>query len=431
MLILKGEDIRMSDVGIPEEIRDIVKATSTGLNAFIDSEVLPLEEQLKEYMHDERKLFAENGLLAPPVLAARNQVRLKSAQAGYYTMMAPESVGGGGMPWSTSPFILESMYRKYGPGRILIGWAAGFLTSPLIASFVDGPSHLFLGAGPAIRSEVLPQILTGEKTVCFGVTEPGAGSDLWGLKTKARRDGDDWVVTGAKQWITNAPYCDYAAVFAITNEEAFAAHKGGLSCFLLDANSAGFTKDKPERIIGHLSSDCGGFTMDEVRTRGDWMIGQQDGAFQIAMFGISEGRMGMAGSCLGLTEWALDRCLEYSAERKTFGVPLADHQALQFMMADIAMEIFATKYAIIQTTKMLDAGEIPVKEICMSKALSIEMCQRAYDKAIQIHGGMGLSSELALEEGFRIARTARIPDGTSEIQRRTIFRQLQRGDVLF
>jgi len=161
------------------------------------------------------------------------------------------------------------------------------------------------------------------------------------------------------------------------------------------------------------------------------MIGNENGAFQIAMFGISEGRMGMAGVCLGLAEWALDQALSYSKERKTFGVPLAEHEALQFMMADMAIEIFATKYAMIQTARMLDANELPVKEVCITKALAIEMCQRAFDKAIQIHGGMGLSSELALEEGFRIAREARIPDGTSEIQRRTIFRQLARGDTNF
>jgi len=171
--------------------------------------------------------------------------------------------------------------------------------------------------------------------------------------------------------------------------------------------------------------------MDEVRVRNDYMIGSLDGAFQIAMFGISEGRMGMASVCLGLAEFALDRSLEYAKERKTFGVPLAEHQVLQFMMADMAIDIYAAKYMIIQTAKMLDANKVPVKEICASKAFSIEMCLRAYDRAIQIHGGMGLSGELALEEGYRIARTARIPDGTSEIQRRTIFRQLQRGDTQF
>jgi len=421
----------MTDVGIPEEYKDLIKGAIGGVIGFIESDVLPLEEKYKELLHDERKLFGEDGLLCPPVREARDEIRRKSAKAGFYTMMAPESVGGGGLPWSVGPFLLEAINRKYGPGRIFISWANGFLSTPILASFVDGPSHMFLQAGPAIRSEVLPAVLAGEKTVCFGATEPGAGSDLWGLRTKARRDGDEWVVNGSKAWITNAPYCDYAAVFAITDEATFAAHKGGLTAFLLDAHGPGFTKDRPERIMGHASSDCGGFTMDDVRVRNDFMIGNENGAFQIAMFGISEGRMGMAGVCLGLAEWALDQSLSYSKERKTFGVPLAEHQALQFMMADMAMDIFATKYAIIQTTKMLDANELPVKEVCISKALSIEMCQRAFDKAIQIHGGMGLSSELALEEGFRIAREARIPDGTSEIQRRTIFRQLARGDVLF
>jgi acyl-CoA dehydrogenase len=421
----------MGDEAIPEELRDIIKGTIEGMLGFVDNEVVPLEEKHKEILSDERKLFGEDGLLVPPVREARDNLRRKSAQAGYYSAFAPESVGGGGLPWLASPLVLEALNRKCGPGRVFISWAAGFLSSPLLASFVDGPSHLFLGAGPAIRSEVLPQLLTGDKTVCFAVTEPGAGSDLWGLKTKARRDGDEWVVNGSKQWITNAPYCDYAAVFAITDDEAFAAHKGGLTCFLLDVTSPGFQKDRPEKIMGHVSSDCGGFTMDEVRVRNDYMIGSLDGAFQIAMFGISEGRMGMASVCLGLAEFALDRSLEYAKERKTFGAPLAEHQALQFMMADTAMDIFAAKYMIIQTAKMLDANKVPVKEICMSKAFSIEMCQRAYDRAIQIHGGMGLSGELALEEGFRIARTARIPDGTSEIQRRTIFRQLQRGDTVF
>ncbi|MGD0766211.1 MAG: acyl-CoA dehydrogenase family protein [Dehalococcoidia bacterium] len=421
----------MGDEVIPEELRDVINGTIQGMLGFVDSEVVPLEEQFKEILHDERKLFGDDGLLVPPVREARDELRRKSAKAGYYTAFAPESVGGGGLPWLASVLVLEALNRKYGPGRIFVSWAAGFLASPLLAGFTDGPSHLFLGAGPAIRSEVLPQLLAGDKTICFGVTESGAGSDLWGLKTKARRDGDEWVINGSKAWITNAPYANYAAVFAITDEATFAAHKGGLTAFLLDVTAPGFMKDRPEKIIGHVSSDCGGFTMDEVRVRNDYMIGAPDGAFQIAMFGISEGRMGMASVCLGLSEFALDRCLEYSKERRTFGAPLAEHQVLQFMMADTAMEIYAAKHMTVQTAKLLDANKVPVKEICMSKAFSIETCQRAYDRAIQIHGGMGLSGEMVLEEGFRIARTARIPDGTSEIQRRTIFRQLQRGDTAF
>src|SRR4030043_1560897 len=134
----------MSDEAVPEEVRDLVKGAIEGLLGFIDSEVLPLEEKYKENLHDERKLFGDDGLLVPPIREARDNIRRKSAQAGYYTAFAPESVGGGGLPWVASVFVLEAMNRKYGPGRIFISWAAGFLSSPLLASFVDGPSHLFL-----------------------------------------------------------------------------------------------------------------------------------------------------------------------------------------------------------------------------------------------------------------------------------------------
>jgi len=269
----------MADEAIPEELRDVIKGTIDGLDTFIETEVVPLEQQYKETLADERKLFGDDGLLVPEILEARNSIRRKSAQAGYYAMLAPESIGGGGLPFTATPFILESLYRKHGPGRVFVGWAAAFLTSPILASFVDGPSHLFTGANETVRSEVMPSLLAGEKTVCFGVTEPDAGSDLWSMKCKARRDGDDWVVNGAKMWITNAPYADYAAIFAITNDEVFNAHRGGISCFLVDAQSPGYQAEKPLSIMGHVSSDCGGLSFEDLRVRNDYMIGTVDRGF--------------------------------------------------------------------------------------------------------------------------------------------------------
>jgi acyl-CoA dehydrogenase len=160
---------------MPEEYKDIIKGAISGLTGFVDSDVVPLEEKYKEILHDERKLFGDDGLLVPEIRAARDGIRQKSAQAGFYTMMAPDSIGGGGLPWVVGPFLLEALNRKYGPGRVFISWAAGFLASPLVASFVDGPSHLFLQAGPAIREEVLPEVLRARSD------EPGvtgsAGSD--------------------------------------------------------------------------------------------------------------------------------------------------------------------------------------------------------------------------------------------------------------
>lgn len=425
----------MTETATREEIHSLANATLDGLIRFVDSEVVPLEEKFRDVLGDERKLFRDDGLLIDEVAEARLSVRKMSAEAGFYAMFAPEEVGGGGLPALANVLILEALYRKYGPGRLLIGWSNAFLGSPLVASFVDGPSHMFMSITDEVRNDVLPGLLAGEKTICFGLTEPNAGSDMWGLQTKAVRDGDEWVINGTKQWITNAPYADHAAIFAVTNPELAAQHKGGISCFLVDAASPGYSAETVLPIMGHVSSDCGMITLDDVRVSSGRMMGEEDQGFMIGMMGISEGRLMIAGGCLGMSEWALDRSLEYVKERKTFGKTLSEHQAIQFMLAESAMDIFTAKHATLRTAELVDevatTGRIPVKEISIAKAVSVEGCERVLDRAIQIHGGMGLSTEMAFQEGFRIARTLRIPDGTSEIQRRTIARQLLRGDVTF
>lgn len=425
----------MPETAVREEVQELAKATLDGLFRFIETEVLPLEEQYRDVLADERRLFRDDGRLVDEIAEARLSVRRKSAAAGFYAMFAPEEIGGGGLPSLANVIILEALYRKYGPGRLFIGWSNAFLGSPVVASFIDGPSHMFMSANETVRNDVLPGLLAGEKTVCFGLTEPGAGSDMWGLQTKAVRDGDDWVLNGTKQWITNAPYADHAAIFAVTNPELVAKHRGGISCFLVDAVQPGYSADTVLPIMGHVASDCGMISLDDVRVSNDRLMGEIDQGFQIGMLGISEGRLMIAAGCLGMAEWALDRSLEYVKERKTFGATLSEHQAIQFMLADSAMDIFTSKQTTLRTAELIDdistTGRIPVKEISIAKAYSVEGCERVMDRAIQIHGGMGLSSEMAFQEGFRIARTLRIPDGTSEIQRRTIARQLLKGDVVF
>jgi acyl-CoA dehydrogenase len=424
-----------SDVGIPDDIRDIVKQATNGLLGLIDSEVLPLEQELGSMLIDERKFFDETGKAVPEVLEARKQVRMKSAAAGYYGMFAPESVGGGDLGIRPMVFVEEAMYRKYGPGRPLITWAKGFLSQPTIASFVDGPSHMLVAVSENVRKEFLPQISSGEKTVCFALSEANAGSDVWGLQTKARRDGDDWVITGSKQWITNSPYADYAVVFAVTNEDMVKQRKGGISAFFVETNAPGYSFDGVLPVMGHTGGDCGAMTFDDVRVPADRLVGVQDQGFAIAMFGISEGRTSISANCIGMCEYALDRSIEYSKQRVSFGSPISEYQAIQFMLADMAIDIFTMKYMVLQTAALIEdaqkTGKLPVKEISIAKAYAVEKTQECYDRAIQVHGGMGLTNELTLNEGFRIARTLRIPDGTGEIQRRTIARQMLRGDVVF
>jgi len=425
----------MTDTTETQDAEAMAKGIIDGFIAFIDAEVLPIEEQYRDILADERKLFQDDGRLVDEIAEARRAIRMKSAEAGFYTMMAPKEIGGGGIPFEAMVLVLEALYRRYGPGRLLIGWSNGFLTMPVVASFVDGPSHMFANAGESVRDEVLPAMLSGEKTVCFGLTEPDAGSDVWGLKTKARRDGDEWVLNGTKQWITNAPYADYAAVFAVTDPELVEQHKGGISCFLVDAASPGYEASSILPIMGHLASDCGIITLDDVRVPNHRLMGQIDQGFQVGMLGISEGRLSIAAGVVGISEWALDRSLEYAKQRKTFGVPIAEHQAIQFMLAECAIDIFTAKQTVVRTAQLVDqfptTGRLPVKEISIAKAYAVESSERVTDRSIQIHGGMGLSNELPLHEGYRICRTLRIPDGTGEIQRRTIARQLLRGDTAF
>ena len=424
-----------SEIGIPEDIRDIVKGAVTGITQFIDAEVLPLEQDLGDLLIDERKFFDERGKAVDEVMEARKQVRMKSAAAGYYGMFAPESVGGGGLGVRIMLFVEEAVYRKYGPGRPLITWAKGFLSQPTIASFVDGPSHMLVPVSDSVRKEFMPSISSGEKTVCFALSEANAGSDVWGLQTKAKRDGDDWVINGSKTWITNSPYADYAIVFAVTDEEMVKQHKGGISAFFVETDAQGYSFDGVLPVMGHAGGDCGAMTFEDVRVPADRLIGAENQGFQIAMFGISEGRTSISANCVGMCGYALDRSLEYAQNRMSFGKPISEYQAIQFMLADMAIDIYTMKYMVLQTATLIEAamttGRLPVKEISMCKAYSVEKTQATYDRAIQVHGGMGLSNELSLNEGFRIARTLRIPDGTGEIQRRPIARQMLRGDTVF
>jgi acyl-CoA dehydrogenase len=421
-----------------DELRDITKGTVDGVLAFIDSECVPVEQKYREILADERKLFGDDGRIIPEIREARDEIRRRSAKAGYWTMFSPESIGGSELPAPVSVHLLESIYRKWGAGHLMIGFANGFLTTPLVGGFVDGPSHMFANANETIKTDIVPHLLAGEKTTCFGATEPDAGSDLWSMKCRARKVGDEWVINGTKQWITNSPYADYAVVFAVTDEEKYAKRNmfdSGITTFIVDTKQPGVDTNTIFPIMGHVSSDCGNVIMEDVKVKDDYILGNPGQGLLTAMAGISEGRMGIAGAMLGLSEWALDKSIAYAKERKTFGRALADHQAIQWMLADSAIEIFNMKYTTLRTAELVyqypTTGRLPVKEISIAKAYAVESCQAICDRAIQIHGAMGLSSEMGLEEAFRIARTLRIPDGTGEMQRRTIAGQLLRGDTIF
>lgn len=409
----------MSDID-----NDIVQIGES-LIRFIETEVVPLERANAALLHSERKLFDDTGRYVPEVLALRRTIRMKSAEAGFYTMLAPAELGGGGLDVVASVYLQELVGRRYGPERTLIHPVV--IPSP----FTNGLSPVLTFLQPALKETALPGIGSGEKTLCFALSEPNAGSDVMAIKTTAKRDGDDWIINGSKQWITNSPYADYAMVFAITDPAAVAAKRGGISAFFVETNTPGFDVTSVIPIMGHQGGDTGIIALDDVRVPDANRIGALGEGLNVAMHGINRGRIGMASTCLGYAEWGLALATEYAKQRKTFGKPIAEHQAIQFHLADAAMDIFAAKNIIMTCAKRLDAGQPARAEIAMAKAYSTEMLSRVMDRCIQVHGGMGLTNEVRLEAGYRFARTMRIPDGTGEIQRRTIAQELLKDRLVF
>jgi len=217
----------------------------------------------------------------------------------------------------------------------------------------------------------------------------------------------------------------------VTDPDAAAARKGGITGFFLRTDQAGFSVPSTIPVMGHLGAEIGIIALEGVRVADSHRMGAVGEGLKVAMSGVNTGRLGMAGSCVGLARWALEAALDYAKTRKTFGKPIAEHQAIQLHLADCAMDIYAARSMVQNCAWQVATGKRAVKEISMVKAFSTEMLNRVMDRCIQVHGAMGLTNELRLEAGYRFARVMRIPDGTGEIQRRTIAQRLLAGDVDF
>ncbi len=399
---------------------DVVAITEAVIR-FIEREVVPLEDQHRDLLASERWMFEPSGRYVPRLLALRKQVRIRSAELGYYNLFGDARLGGEGLDARAMAHVQEAVNHRFGPGRALIQ------TVVLPSPFTNGLSPVLRHLDADVFARYRDGIASGQKTLCFALSEPDAGSDALAMKTRAVRDGDGWVITGTKQWITNSPYADHAMVFALTDPQAAAQHQGGVTGFFVDTQAPGFSVPRLINTMGHLGGDTGVVVLDGVRVADDHRLGAVGRGLSVAMDGVNAGRMGMAATCLGLARWALDQAVEYAKVRKTFGVPIADHQAIQFMLADSAIDIYAARSMIQNCAWRIDSGRPATAQVSMVKAFSTEMLGRVMDRSIQVHGGMGLTNELRLEEGYRFARVMRIPDGTAEIQRRTIARQLLSG----
>ena len=411
----------MNVAQIPEEIVQI----GDSLIRFIDQDIAPIEAANKALLASDRTIYDEKGRFTPEVEALKRKVRMKSAEAGFYTMFGPEDLGGGGLGPVAAVYLNGLLSAHCGPGRTLI--------HPVVvpSPFTNGLSPVLTFLDPSLRDDYLPQLASGEKTLCFGLSEPDAGSDVFGMKTKAVRDGDGWVITGSKQWITNGPYADYAMIFAVTDPDLAAARKGGITGFFVETKWAGFNVVSTIPIMGQLGAEIGILAFDGLRVPDTHRLGDVNQGLKVAMRGVNTGRLGLSATCIGLARWALLQAVEYAKVRRTFGKPIGDHQAVQILLAESATEIYAAETMLMDCALKLERGEKALAETSMVKLHCTDAANRVFDRCIQVHGGMGLTNELRLEAGYRFTRSMRIPDGTSEIQRRTIARDLLANGVNF
>lgn len=411
----------MNSTHVSEEIVSV----GDSLIRFVEQEVVPLEEANRALLASDRTIYDVNGRFTPEVDALRRTVRMKSAEQGFYTMFGPEEIGGGGLGPVAAVYLNGLLSAKTGPGRVLVHPVV--IPSP----FTNGLTPLLTFLDPSLRASHLPDIASGEKTLCFALSEPDAGSDVFGMKTTAVRDGDGWRITGSKQWITNGPYADYVMVFAVTDPVLAASRKGGITGFLVEAMTPGFSVVSTIPIMGHLGAEIGILAFDNVRVPDVQRLGAVDQGMKVALKGVNTGRLGLSATCIGLARWALEQAVDYARVRKTFGKPIGEHQAVQILIAESATEIYAAETMLIDCALKLERGERALAETSMVKLHCTEAANRVFDRCIQVHGGMGLTNELRLEEGYRFTRSMRIPDGTSEIQRRTIARELLASGVNF
>jgi acyl-CoA dehydrogenase len=370
------------DFAVPPEL-DEVRASFL---AFIDREVRPVEERFRAELQEDS--------WTDEMREAAGVLRRKSAEIGYYGAHLPEEVGG----WGLSPLGYTLLVEA--------GSQTGlrFTTPVLGPPNPEAPTRLLLEAAPELQKKYLVPLVKAEKTMCFALTEPDAGSDAQAIRTRAIRDGDHFVLNGTKHFITNGAQADFAIVFA-------------------DKGTAGFSVGKNQRTMAGDTSQVE-LIFNDCRVPATNIVGTEGFGFYAAMKFLNTGRAYIGALCLGIAEYCVRIATEYAKDRKTFGKPIGKYQAVQWMLADSAVEIEAARWMTYRLAWLCDQGEEPMRESSMVKLYNTEMVNRVADRAVQIFGGMGYLAEGPVERIFRFVRMLRIVEGTSAIQRLVIARTM-------
>jgi len=381
------------DLSLSEEQREIRDWVRT----FVTREIMPLEATVLE-----RERRNERGMTRDELRSLQDKAR----QSGFFGIQTPEEYGGMALGAVMSALIEVELGRSFVPFR-----------------FGGEADNILYDATPEQQERYLVPTIEGAKVSCFAITEPGAGSDARNIRTTAERDGEEWVINGEKTFITMGDIADFCMVFAVTDKERGA--DGGVTCFLVD-REAGWTSS-PIPTMGQWGPAS--LSFQDVRVPHSAILGEEGRGFELAMRWIGKGRYMLPARALGACERLVEMAMEHAKQRVTFGEPIAQRQAIQWMIADSAVEIEALRWLVLSAAWQVDQGIDSRQAQSIAKLYGGVQANQIVDRVLQIHGGMGYTRELPVERWYRELRLLRIYEGTDEIQRRTIARNLLSGHV--
>jgi butyryl-CoA dehydrogenase len=369
-------------------------------------------------IRDAARAFAQERLAPQAAEWDRNSEYPRAAIAemgklGFMGMLVPEEWGGSGADHVAYALALEEI-------------AAGDGSCSTIMSVHNsvGCMPIYKFGTTEQKEKFLRPLAKGETLAAFCLTEPQAGSDASAIKTRAKRDGNHWVLNGTKQFITSGRNADLAIVFAVTDP---AAGKKGISAFIVPTRTAGWTVARVEHKLGQKASDTCQIVLDNLRLTPDHMLGQEGEGYKVALANLEGGRIGIASQSVGMARAAYEAALAYAKERESFGKKIIEHQVVAFRLADMATQIEAARLLVINAAELRDAGQPCLTQAAMAKLFASEMAERVCSDAIQIHGGYGYLNDFPVERIYRDVRVCQIYEGTSDIQRLVISRALASG----
>ncbi|HEV2457309.1 MAG TPA: acyl-CoA dehydrogenase family protein [Ktedonobacterales bacterium] len=364
---------------------------------FVENELMPLEPEVLRNEREGRPGL-ERGQL--------RELRAHARQLGFWGINTPEEYGGANLGSLASCVTLMELGRTFVP-----------------FSFGGSADNILYFCNEEQKRRYLIPTIEGERVSCFALTEPGAGSDAGNIRLSAVQDGDEWVLNGEKIFITNGNEADFTMVFAVTDKRK--GPRGGITCFLVDREMGW----RSERVRTMGEWDPAALIFEDVRVPAKNILGEVGRGLELGMQWIGAARWAIPARAVGSAERLLNMAIEHARNRVTFGEPLASRQAIQWMIADSAVEIEATKWITLRAAWLADRGLDNRHQASMAKLYGANMANRVVDRVLQIHGGMGYTRELPIERWYREMRVFRIFDGTDEIQRFIIARNLIKGHV--